>query len=90
MLSVEASYCILVGTGNGFFIFMFIYAIPYIANHLRCKSCAVTEINWKHSLWPNPIAQEHYCHFTGKFRGYRSIHENCKTFHLEPFIIYGN
>ena len=45
MLSVEASYCILVGTGNGFFIFMFIYAIPYIANHLRCKSCAIIEMN---------------------------------------------
>ena len=45
MLSVEASYCILVGTGNGFFIFMFIYAIPYIANRLRWKSCVVVEMN---------------------------------------------
>ena len=62
---------------------MVLLKLPYIANRSRWKSFAIVQFAGKHSrlhgnlVWPNPIA---LAISLEKFRGYRSIRENCETF----------
>ena len=68
----------------------------YIANRSRWKNFVVAELNCNSlenicsvdgSLaWPKPIA---HAILLEKFHSYWLIRENCETFHLEYFAIYG-